>query len=183
MIQSILIIILCILLVFFIGFFILVYNGLIRLKNNIEKSWSNIDVLLKQRQDELENLVSSVKGYMKHEKNVLQQITDARTSLSNSKNIQDFSKTDKSAGLASKHLFAVMENYPELKANDTVLHLQKRISDIENMIADRREFFNDSVTIFNTRIEQIPYVFLARFLGYCKKELFQANESKVSAKI
>ncbi|NIA03720.1 MAG: LemA family protein [Nitrospiraceae bacterium] len=167
-----------------IGWFIAIYNSLVRLKNNIEKAWSNIDVLLKQRHDELTKLMDSVKGYMKYEKNVLETVTKARTAFMNAKTIPEKAKADNLMTSALKSIFAVAENYPDLKANQNFLQLQQRISEIENQLADRREFYNDSVYTFNTRIEQIPYVFIAGPLHYTKKELFKATgEDKKDVKI
>lgn len=165
------------LIVILIGYFISVYNSLVRLKNNIKKAWSNIDVLLKQRHDELTKLMNTVKGYMKHEESVLTGITKARTAFLDAQSVGDKAKADNVMAGALKSLFAVAENYPDLKANTSFLQFQDRISDIENQIADRREFYNDSVNTFNIRIEQIPDVFIARMLGYTSKELFKIADS------
>jgi LemA protein len=161
-----------------IGYCISIYNSLIGLKHNIDKAWSNIDVLLKQRADELTKLVDTVKGYMKHEKSVFTEVTKARTSFLSANTMAQKAKADNMMTSALKSLFAVAENYPQLKANESFNQLQGRISDIENQIADRREFYNDSVNTFNVRIEQIPYVFIARMLAYTGRELFKAAESE-----
>ena len=176
-----------ILMVIVLGFFITIYNSLIRLRNNISKSWSNIDVLLKQRHDELENLLSSVKGYMKHEREVLEEVTKARAMFLSAKSIREKAEADRVAGLAVKSLFAVAESYPKLRASENFLAFQQRISELENQIADRREFYNDSVTTYNTRIQQVPYSAIAGMLHYSPMQLFQAEESerasfKVSSK-
>lgn len=160
-----------------IGWLIGVYNSLVRLKNNIQKAWSNIDVLLKQRHDELTKLMSSVKGYMKHEEGVLTKITQARTAFLDAKSVGDVAKADNMMTSTLKSLFAVAENYPELKADRSFAQFQGRISEIEEQIADRREFYNDSVNTFNIRIEQIPDMFVARMLGYTRKDLFEVDES------
>ncbi|MFP4111605.1 MAG: LemA family protein [Candidatus Woesearchaeota archaeon] len=165
------------LILFLIGFFISIYNSLVRLKNNIEKAWSNIDVLLKQRHDELTKLIESVKGYMKHEKGVLQKVTEARTAFMKANTVGEKAKADNVMESTLKSIFAVAENYPQLKANENFIQFQNRISEIENMIADRREFYNDSVNTFNIRIEQIPDVFVANMLNYQKKEMFKADEA------
>ncbi len=154
----------------------MMYNRLIRLKNNIEKAWSNIDVLLKQRFNELTNLMETVKGYMKHEKTVLSEVTAARTNFMHARTVGEKADANFYLTSAFRSIFAVAENYPQLKASDNFLQLQNRISALEDAIADRREFYNDSVTTFNTRIEQIPYVFLASLLDYRKIELFRASE-------
>jgi len=161
----------------FIGWFIGIYNSLVRLKNNIQKAWSNIDVLLKQRHDELIKLIETVKGYMKHEREVLTKITEARTAFMSAQSVTDKARADNMMTSTLKSLFAVAENYPELKADRSFTQLQSRVSEIENQIADRREFYNDSVNTFNIRIEQIPDVFIARMLGYTRKELFKVDEA------
>ena len=160
-----------------VGWLIGIYNSLVRLKNNIKKAWSNIDVLLKQRHDELTKLMNSVKGYMKHEKEVLTKVTEARTAFMNAQSVGDKAKADNMMTSTLKSLFAVAENYPELKADRSFTQFQSRISEIEDDIADRREFYNDSVNTFNIRIEQIPDMFVARMLGYVARELFQADET------
>jgi len=177
MVLTIIGLIIGLLIIILIGYFISIYNSLIRLKNNIQKAWSNIDVLLKQRHDELTKLMGSVKGYMKHEREVLERITQARTAFLNAESVQDKAKADNIMTGALKSLFAVAENYPDLKANQSFLQFQDRISGIENQIADRREFYNDSVNTFNIRIEQIPHVFVARMLGYTARELFKVEEA------
>ncbi|RKX25991.1 MAG: LemA family protein [Candidatus Zixiibacteriota bacterium] len=160
-----------------VGYFISIYNSLIRLKNNIKKAWSNIDVLLKQRHDELTKLLKTVQGYMKHEREVLTSITEARTAFLGAQSVGAKAKADNMMTGALKSLFAVAENYPELKADRSFGQFQNRVSEIENQIADRREFYNDSVNTFNIRIEQIPDVFIARMLGYSQRELFKVAES------
>jgi len=158
-----------------IGYIISIYNGIVRLKLNIEKAWSNIDVLLKQRTDELPNLILAVKGYMKHEKNVMKEVTDARAAAVGAGSVHAKAAADNILGSALKSLFAVSENYPQLKANENFMRLQKRISAIEDQIADRREFYNDSVTTYNTRIQQVPYIIIAKLFNYHEKELFRAD--------
>jgi LemA protein len=167
-----------------IGYFVSIFNGLIRLKNNIEKSWSNINVLLKQRHDELPKLLSTVKGYMKYEKNVLTQITKARTAFMRTKDIHEKARLDNQITEALKTIFAVAENYPKLQANESFRHLQTRISGLENELADRREFYNDSVNAFNIRIQSIPDVVVAKMMSYTSKELFRvAQAEKADVKI
>ncbi len=175
---------LLLLVIIVIGYFISIYNSLVRLKNNIEKAWSNIDVLLKQRHDELTKLLETVKGYMKHEREVLEKVTQARTAFMSAQTVADKAGADNMMTSALKSLFAVAENYPELKADRSFAQFQGRISDIESQIADRREFYNDSVNTYNIRIEQIPDLFIARMLGYTRKELFKAaDEDKQDVKI
>lgn len=163
--------------VILVGWFVGVYNSLVRLKNNIRKAWSNIDVLLKQRHDELTKLLETVKGYMQYEKEVLTKVTEARTAFMKAQSVGEKALADNMMAGALKSLFAVAENYPELKADRSFQQLGSRISEIENQIADRREFYNDSVNTYNIRIQQIPDVFIARMLGYTPEELFKAEDS------
>lgn len=158
------------------GYIISVYNGLIRLKNNIQKAWANIDVLLKQRHDELPKLINSVKGYMKHEKGTLTELTKARTAFLNASTMSEKAAADNKITGALKTLFAVAENYPNLKANESFIQLQSRISGLENELADRREFYNDSVNNYNIRIQSFPDFILANMLKYNEKEMFKVTE-------
>ncbi len=164
-------------LIIILGYAISIYNSLVRLKNNIEKAWSNINVLLKQRVDELTKLMASVKGYTKFEKQVLTDVTKARTAFMNAKSVTAKAKADNMMEGTLKSLFAVAENYPQLKASDNFIQFQNRVSAIEDNIADRREFYNDSVNTYNIRIEQIPYVFVANMLKYTKKDMFKVDEA------
>ncbi|UCG95241.1 MAG: LemA family protein [archaeon] len=157
-------------------YLVYIFNGLVRLKNNIKKSWSNINVLLKQRSDELPKLINSVKGYMKYEKNVLNQITKARTQFLNAKTMSQKAEADNMISGALKSLFAVAENYPKLKANENFMQLQGRISGLENELADRREFYNDSVNTYNIRIQSFPDMFVARLMKLQEKEMFKVEE-------
>ena len=170
------ILVLILLAVVLIGYIVTIYNGLIKLKNNIKKSWANIDVLLKQRSDELPKLIETVKGYMKHEKGVLENLTNARTNFLNASTVAESAAADNMIAGALKSLFAVAENYPDLKANENFMQLQSRISGIENEIADRREFYNDSVNQYNIRIQSIPDVIVARMMDYTDEEMFEVAE-------
>ncbi|VVB75570.1 LemA family protein [Candidatus Tiddalikarchaeum anstoanum] len=162
-------------------YFVLTYNGLVGLKNNIAKNWSNIDVLLKQRSQELPLLVDTVRGYMKHEKDVLETLTKARIDIMSAKSVSEKAKADLVISESLKSVFAVAESYPDLKANSNFLKLQDRISGLENEIADRREFFNDSVNNYNIKIESFPDVFIANMLKLEKKDLFSVNDSEKAA--
>ncbi len=159
-----------------VSFAVSIFNGLVRLKNDVKKSWSNIDVLLKQRSDELPKLIESVKGYMKHEREVLTTLTEARTKFLNAKTMKERAEADSTISGALKTIFAVSENYPNLKANENFIQLQNRISGIENEIADRREFYNDSVNTYNIRIQSVPDTFVAKLLNYKPEEMFKAAE-------
>ncbi|MBU3941426.1 MAG: LemA family protein [Nanoarchaeota archaeon] len=152
------------------------FNSLIRLKNNIKKSWANINVLLKQRSDELPKLINSVKGYMKHEKGTLVELTKARTSMLNAKTISQKADADNAISSALKTIFAVAENYPNLKANENFMQLQNRISGLENELADRREFYNDSVNTYNIRIHSFPDMIIAGRMKYTDEEMFKVSE-------
>ncbi len=155
---------------------IVLYNGLVRMRNQNDHSWANIDGLLKQRHDEILNLVETVKGYMRHEQPTLLALTDARTASLNALSIGQKAIADLQVGSALCALFAVVENYPQLEANENFLRLQNRMSDLEERIADRREFFNDYVNAYNVRIGQIPDVFVASFMNLKRRELFKVSD-------
>ncbi len=155
---------------------VMLYNELIRLRNDNDRAWANIDVLLKQRHDEIPNLVATVKGYMQHERQTLESVAQARAAAISAITISQKAQADLLLTGALRGLFAVAENYPQLKANDNFLRLQNRISELEERIADRREFFNDDVNTYNTRINQIPEVFLASFMGLKPREMFRVSE-------
>ncbi len=156
---------------------VILYNGLVRLRNENDRAWANIDVLLKQRHDEIPNLVETVKGYMQHEQQTLLAVTQARAASMNAASISQKALADLQLMSALRGLFAVAENYPQLKANENFLKLQNRISELEERIADRREFFNDDVNTYNTRIAQIPDVFLAGFMGLKPRQMFQVSDA------
>jgi LemA protein len=156
--------------------FFFMYNNLVRLKNNISKSWANIDVLLKQRSDELPNLINSVKGYMEHERTTLEILTKARTSILQAPTLSKKAAIDTVITESLKTIFAVAEQYPTLKANENFLKLQNRITALENHLADRREFYNDSVNLYNIRIHSIPDMLVARMMNYTNEPLFKASE-------
>jgi LemA protein len=155
---------------------VIIYNGLVRLRNDVDKAWANIDVLLKQRHDELPNLVATCKGYMQYEQQTLERVTQARTAYMQANTVGEKAQADLLASGALKSLFAVAENYPDLKANNNFLQLQKRISELEDMIADRREFFNDDVNTYNVRIQQLPDVILAGMMHLKRKEMFKVSD-------
>jgi LemA protein len=157
---------------------VILYNELVRLKNDNDRAWANIDVLLKQRHDEIPNLVETVKGYMQHEQQTLLAVTQARAASMNASSIGQKAQADLMMASALRGLFAVAENYPQLRANENFLRLQNRISELEERIADRREFFNDDVNTYNTRIAQLPEVFLASFMGLKPRELFRVSDEE-----
>ena len=152
------------------------YNSLVQVKNNIDKAWANIDVLLKQRHDELPKLIETCKGYMQYEQKTFQMVVEARNAYQTATTVPDKAQADNMLTGALKTLFAVAENYPDLKANSNFLQLQSRITDIEEKIADRREFYNDSVNTYNIRIQQLPDVLIARLMSFQRHELFKVTE-------
>jgi LemA protein len=153
------------------------YNTLVRLSNNIDKAWSNIDVILKQRHDELPKLVQVCNSYMTHERETLERVTNARSAYGRSTSVDDKAKAENQLTSALGRLFAVAEQYPALKANQDFLTLQQRISALENTIADRREFYNDSVNLYNIRIEQIPALWVAQQIGYRGRPLLAVTHA------
>ena len=159
-----------------ISYFISIYNGLILLSRNIDKAWSNIGVLLKQRHDEIPKLVKICDGYMQYERDTLEKITQARTACMNAKTVGESAQSENMLAGALKTLFAVAENYPELKANQNFMQLQGRVTQLENQVADRRELYNDSANNYNIRIHQIPDMIVAGFLSMKDRELFKIAE-------
>jgi LemA protein len=154
-----------------------IYNGLVTLKNDIAKAWSNIDILLKQRHDELAKLLDVCKGYMNFERDTLQKVTQARTQSQAAVSVDQKAQADQSLTAAVRGLFALAENYPQLKANDNFTKLETRITDLENSISDRREFYNDSVNTFNIRIQQMPDTVIAGFMHLTPSPLFKVEEA------
>ena len=154
-------------------YLVVIFNGLVRLKHNIDRSWSNIDVLLKQRYDELPKLVRVCEGYMQHERAVLENVTRARAQLDNAGSGTEVIEANNAISQALRSLFAVVENYPDLKADQAFRQLQSRVSQLEDQIADRRELYNDSVNLFNIRIEQFPDVFVANMMKLVPRQLWQ----------
>lgn len=159
-------------------FFVIIFNGLVVSRNRIDNAWSQIDVQLKKRFDLIPNLVESVKAYMKHERGTLDQLTQARTQWQNAKNLQEKAvATDLLTG-ALKSLFAVAENYPNLRASETFLLLQQDISSIENKIAYARQFYNDAVLSYNNSIHTIPSNIVAMLLNFKEKDYFEIQEQE-----
>ncbi|HEC81901.1 MAG TPA: LemA family protein [Thermoplasmatales archaeon] len=160
------------------------YNKIIRLENRIDNSWAQIDVQLKRRADLIPNLMETVKGYMKHEREVLENVTKARAALLSAKTPQENIEADNMLTGALKTLFAVAENYPNLKANENFLQLQDELTHTEDKIAYARQHYNDSVLVFNNTIETFPGVFFAKMMGKKEKEMLQIpEESKEVPKV
>lgn len=160
-----------------VGYFLSIYNGLVEMKNNIGRSWANVDVLLKQRHDELPKLVSTCEAYMQHERAVFDKLSEARGAVARATTVPQRAEAESQIGRALGGFMAVAENYPDLKADQGFRALQQRISELENQIADRREFYNDVVTLFNTRIEQIPDSWVAQGMQLAHAELFKVAEA------
>jgi LemA protein len=161
-------------------YFIMIYNNLVQLNHNVDKAWANIDVLLKQRHDELPKLVDACSEYMEFEQSTLQDVTAARYRLQSARESGDIKllgSAEASMRDALGRLFAVAENYPQLKTSETFNELQKRISFLEDAIADRREFYNDSVNINNARTDQFPDLIIARLFGFFQFELLSIEPS------
>ncbi len=159
-----------------------IYNHLVRIKHNVSKAWSNIDVLLKQRHDEIPKLVETCKQYMKFEKETLEKVMQARSQVSSARQSQDMASLGSAEGMLRMglgNLFAVAEAYPELRANENFQHLQGRITGLESAIADRREFYNESVNINNTRIEQFPEIIVARLLNFTARDLLEFEQQEI----
>jgi len=161
-----------------VGYLVGIYNQLIGVRVNVDRSWSNIEVLEKQRYDEIPRLVKVCEGYMQYERETLEKVIAARTRYLAAQGPAAKAEAGSQMAGALKSLFAVVENYPELKANQNFMQLQGRITELENEIADRREFYNDSVTILNTRIEQIPYVFFAHMLNCVPREMYKVADAE-----
>ncbi len=155
---------------------IAVYNGLIKLRNRTDEAWSDIDVQLKRRYDLIPNLISTVKGYAKHEKELLENVTKARTAAMGAQNPGDKAQAENMLTDTLKSLFAVAENYPDLKANTNFLELQRELSDTENKIQAARRFYNGNVRDFNTKIQVFPNNMISRMLGFKEYDFFELTE-------
>jgi len=152
------------------------YNGLIRLRNRVDEAWSDIEVQLKRRYDLIPNLVSTVKGYATHEKSVFEEVTAARTAAMGASSMQERLKDENMLSGALKSLFAVAENYPDLKANQNFLQLQGDLTDTENKIQASRRFYNGNVRDFNTKLQVFPTNMIASMLSFKSREFFDIDE-------
>ena len=167
-----------VLLIVFGLYFVMAYNGFVVMRNNIDRAKSNIDVMLKQRFDEIGKLVKVVKGYAKHEKGLLENIAKLRTDFGKAKTTQEKLAIDAQITPQLMNLFAVAENYPQLKANENFKHLQERVSSLENEISDRREEYNSTVFEFNNKVQGFPSMIVARIMGLGAREMFKATEGE-----
>ena len=162
-------------------YLVMIFNNLVSLKHAVSKAWSNIDVLLKQRHDELPKLVEVCKQYMEYEQETLEKVIQARSAVMSARGNSDvgaLGQAETQLRLGLGNLFALAENYPELKANNSFQQLQSRISQLENSIADRREVYNESVNNNNVRIEQFPDVIVARMLNFKDFELLEFSDEE-----
>ena len=154
-----------------------VYNGLIRLRNMKDEGWSGIDVQLKRRHDLVGNLVNTVKGYMAHEKSVLEEIAKMRAMAQNAAGVAQAAQAEGMLSQALGRLFAVMENYPQLRANENVMHLQNTLTALEDDIQLARRYYNGTVRDYNTRIEVFPASIIARQYAFQKAEFFELDNA------
>ena len=160
---------------------VMLYNQLVTIKHAVSQAWSNIDVLLRQRHDELPKLVEACRRYMQHEQETLEKVVQARSAVANARersDVKGLGQAETALRMGLGQLFAVVENYPELKANESFQHLQERITGLESGIADRRELYNAAVNINNVRIEQFPDVVIARMFSFSSADLLQVSEAE-----
>ncbi|VVC01676.1 LemA family protein [uncultured archaeon] len=156
-------------------FFVFAYNGLVNLRNRIDNAWSQIDVQLKLRYDLVPNLVETVKGYAKHEKELFTDVTKARAATAKAETVADKAKAENMLSNTLKSILAVAENYPQLRANENFKMLQEELSGIENKIAYARQFYNDSVLSYNTSIQTIPTNIIAGMFGFTARDFFKTE--------
>jgi len=159
------------------GVFILavigIYNALVRLRNQVDNAWSQIDVQLKRRHDLIPNLIETAKGYMKHERETFEAITEARSKAMGASNVAESSKAEGMLGEALSKFMLVVENYPDLKANQNFLALQEELTSTENKISFARQSFNDQVLSFNNKIQMFPSNIIAGMFGFIKRDFFE----------
>jgi LemA protein len=155
-----------------------IYNSLINLKNRIKEAFSSIDIQLKRRADLIPNLVETVKGYAKHEKEVFENVTQARSSMLSATSTNDKLKANDMLTQSLKSVFAIAEAYPELKANENFKDLQRQLEDTEDKVSYSRQFYNSNVLDYNTKIKVVPNVFIANMMGFKEEPFFEANEEE-----
>ncbi len=163
----------------------ILYNGLVQSRNKVKNAWSQIDVQLQRRFDLIPNLVEAVKGYMEHESDTLTKVTELRTSWANATTVNEKAELDNKLSGALKTIMAVSENYPDLKANQNFSELQEELRNTENKISYARQFYNDSVTMYNTKLEVIPTNIIASIFKFKPEELFKTDseEAKKNVKV
>ncbi len=157
-------------------FVISLYNSLVRLRKRMENAWAQIDVQLKRRYDLIPNLIETCKGYMKHEREVLENVTKARQQAIDVSGVKDQAMAENFLSQTLRSLFAVAENYPDLKANQNMLALQEELTSTENKISFARQHFNDSVMLYNTKIEVFPSNLIANTFGFKPGDFFELSE-------
>ena len=157
---------------------IAMYNNLVKLRQKVRNSWSQIDVQLQRRFDLIPNLVETVKAYMTHESDVFTKVAELRTSWANANTVHEKAELDNELSGALKTIMAVSENYPELKANQNFSELQEELQNTENKISFSRQFYNDSVTMYNTKLEVVPSNIIASMFGFKPEELFKAESEE-----
>ena len=162
-----------------------VYNSLIQLKNKVEEGWADIDTQLKRRYDLIPNMVEAVKGYAKHEKGTFEEVTKARNMAMKATDPEEKAQAENMLSGALKTLFAVAENYPELKANTNFADLSEELRNTENKISFSRQFYNDSVTMYNTKLEVFPSNIIASMFGFKPEEFFkvESEEARKNVKV
>ena len=161
---------------------IFAYNRFVALVNHVKESWADIDVQLKRRYDLIPNLISSVKGYVAHERQTLEKVTEARTMAMHAGTVKEHEKSENMLTGALKSLFAVAESYPDLKANQNFLELQRELSDTENKIQAARRFYNGNVMDLNTKIDSFPANVIAGMFRFRKSDFFELGEGEEAAK-
>ena len=161
------------------------YNGLIQSRNKVKNAWSQIDVQLQRRFDLIPNLIESVKGYMGHEEGVLTKVTELRSSWANATTVSEKAALDDELSGALKTIMAISENYPDLKANQNFSELQEELRNTENKIAYARQFYNDSVTMYNTKLQMFPTNIVAAIFSFKEEELFktESEEARKNVKV
>lgn len=157
---------------------IITFNGFVRLKNRVKEAWSDIDVQLKRRHNLIPNLVETVKGYAKHEKGVFEKVTEARTKAINARGVEEKGQAENILSNTLKTLFAVAENYPDLKASANFLDLQRELADTENKIQAARRFYNGNVRDMNIKVEHFPSRIIAGIFSFKKRDFFEAEEGE-----
>ena len=172
-----------IIIVVIIAALVLIYNGLIQSRNKVKNAWSQIDVQLQRRFDLIPNLVESVKGYMAHEEATLTKVTELRTAWANASTVSEKAELDNELSEALKTIMAVSENYPDLKANQNFSELQEELRNTENKISYARQFYNDSVTMYNTKLQVVPTNIVAGMFHFTEEPLFKVDSDEVKQNV
>ena len=172
-----------IIIVVIIAALVLIYNGLVQARNKVKNAWSQIDVQLQRRFDLIPNLVESVKGYMAHEEATLTKVTELRTAWANASTVSEKAELDNELSGALKTIMAVSENYPDLKANQNFSELQEELRNTENKISYARQFYNDSVTMYNTKLQVVPTNIVAGMFHFTEEPLFKVDSDEVKQNV